>query len=213
MPGTTTSRRPASRDRTIALSAPGTLANSLSKTEYWAAFNPAGDGGVVVLNAPAREVLRCFDHPATQAQAQAAAPGSPDDVDAVVSRLLPRGIIHPVGQPARPAFGESATLTAWLHVSNACNLRCPYCYVHKSAAGMDSRVGRASVDALLGSAHAHGFSTVKLKYAGGEASLNKKLVLELDAYARERAAARGLELQAVLLSNGVALRPAFVEAL
>jgi uncharacterized protein len=98
-------------------------------------------------------------------------------------------------------------------VSNACNLRCPYCYVHKSAAGMDSRVGRASVDAVIDSALAHGFSTVKLKYAGGEASLNKKLVLELDGYARERAAARGLELQAVLLSNGVALRPAFVEAL
>ena len=180
---------------------------------HWAAFNPAGDGGVVVLNAPAREVLRCFDNPATQAQAQAAAPDSPDDIDAVVSRLRRAGIIHPVGQPARPAFGESATLTAWLHVSNACNLRCPYCYVHKSAAGMDSRVGRASVDALIGSALAHGFTTVKLKYAGGEASLNKKLVLELDAYARERAAAHGLELQAVLLSNGVALRPAFIEAL
>jgi hypothetical protein len=38
---------------------------------HWAAFNPAGDGGVVVLNAPARRVLRCFDAPATQAQAQA----------------------------------------------------------------------------------------------------------------------------------------------
>jgi uncharacterized protein len=180
---------------------------------HWAVFNPAGDGGVVVLNEAARQILRRFDGPATHAQAQAPGPDTPAEVDAVVTRLSRAGIIHPVGQPARPVFGESATLTAWLHVSNACNLRCPYCYVHKSAAGMDSRVGRASVDALIDSALAHGFSTVKLKYAGGEASLNKELVLELDAYARERAAAHGLELQAVLLSNGVALRPAFVDAL
>ena len=180
---------------------------------HWVAFNPAGDGGVVVLNTLARRVLRSFDRPATLAQARSAVPGAREDVDAVVARLRDAGIIHPAGQPARPAFRESATLTAWLHVSNACNLRCPYCYVHKSAAGMDERVGRASIDALIDSALAHGFTAVKLKYAGGEASLNKKLVLELDAYARDRAAEHGLEIQAVLLSNGVALRPPFVDAL
>jgi uncharacterized protein len=181
--------------------------------EHWLAFNPAGDGGAVVLNEAARQVLRCFHTPLTVAAARTLMAPFGDDVTVVAARLSEAGVIHPVGEPARPAFGESATLTAWLHVSNACNLRCPYCYVHKSTAGMDSRVGRASVDALIDSALTHGFSTVKLKYAGGEASLNKKLVLELDAYARERAAAHGLELQAVLLSNGVALRPAFVEAL
>ena len=54
---------------------------------------------------------------------------------------------------------------------------------------------------------------MKLKYAGGEASLNKELVLTLDGYARRRAAEFGITLEAVLLSNGVALRPAFVDAL
>jgi uncharacterized protein len=104
-------------------------------------------------------------------------------------------------------------LTAWLHVSNACNLACSYCYVRKSAEGMDERTGLAAVDAVLASALAHGFRAVKLKYAGGEASLNKKLVLRLDSYARERAAEQGLVLEASLLSNGVALPPAFVDAL
>ena len=181
--------------------------------EHWVAFNPAGDGGVVVVNEEARQVLRCFETPMTVDDVPTVVSLAGDEVDVVALRLYEAGIIHPVGDPVRPAFRESATLTAWLHVSNACNLRCPYCYVHKSAAGMDSRVGRASVDALIDSAVAHGFTTVKLKYAGGEASLNKRLVLELDAYARERVAEHGLELQAVLLSNGVALRPSFVDAL
>jgi uncharacterized protein len=100
-----------------------------------------------------------------------------------------------------------------MHVSNACNLRCPYCYVNKSAAAMDERTGMAAVDAVISSALAHGFPAVKLKYAGGEASLNTKLVLRLDAYARSRAAEHGLALHATLLSNGVILRPAFVSAL
>jgi uncharacterized protein len=28
------------------------------------------------------------------------------------------------------------TLTVWLHIANACNLDCPYCYVRKSSARM-----------------------------------------------------------------------------
>ena len=69
---------------------------------HWAVFNPAGDGGVVALNAAAREVLRCFDIPATQQQAQAAAaPASPDDVEAVITRLRAAAIDSP-RRPARP---------------------------------------------------------------------------------------------------------------
>ena len=82
---------------------------------------------------------------------------------------------------------QSRTLTAWLHVSNACNLACSYCYISKSAAGMEERAGLAAVDAVLNSAVEHGFDAVKLKYAGGEASLNRRLVLLLDGYARARA--------------------------
>jgi uncharacterized protein len=78
---------------------------------------------------------------------------------------------------------------------------------------MDERTGRASVDAVLDAAAIHGFTAVKLKYAGGEASLNSALVLILDGYARERAAELGLDLHATLLSNGVALPKLFTQAL
>jgi uncharacterized protein len=54
---------------------------------------------------------------------------------------------------------------------------------------------------------------VKLKYAGGEASLNKDLVLSLDAYARKQATESGLDFHAVLLSNGVHLARGFISAL
>ena len=61
------------------------------------------------------------------------------------------------------------------------------------------------------SAVEHGFPAVKLKYAGGEASLNHHLILKLHARARELAAEQRPRLHATLLSNGVALPPVLVE--
>jgi uncharacterized protein len=46
-------------------------------------------------------------------------------------------MIHPAGQTPAPEFNKGDVLTAWLHVTNGCNLRCPYCYVTKSAEKMD----------------------------------------------------------------------------
>ncbi len=181
--------------------------------DYRLLFNPVGGGGVVLVNDLAYQIFRCFSEPASLADVQAALPGCRDDAEAIFTRLRQLELIHRAGQPVRPAFQVPRMLTAWLHVSNACNLRCPYCYVNKSDAGMDERTGRAAVSAVIRSALAHGFPAVKLKYAGGEASLNRRLLVRLHAYARSLAAGHGLQLHATLLSNGVALPRPLVEAL
>jgi uncharacterized protein len=78
---------------------------------------------------------------------------------------------------------------------------------------MDESVGRAAVEAVIRSAVEHGFQAVKLKYAGGEASLNHHLIMALHSYARSLAGQYGLQLYATLLSNGVALPPRLIETL
>jgi uncharacterized protein len=176
-------------------------------------FNPVGRGGAVVVNEPAHRIFRCFQQPATFRDVQAAWPGRSDDVEETFRRLSQLEMIHPSEQVLRPEFQSGKVLTAWLHVTNACNLRCPYCYVNKSAEPMDETVGRAAVEAVIQSAVTHGFPAVKLKYAGGEASLNHRLMVSLHAHARALAADRGLQLYATLLSNGVALSRALVETL
>ncbi|MEV4618507.1 radical SAM protein [Asanoa sp. NPDC049573] len=165
-------------------------------------FNPLGRGGVVVVNEPASQLV-----------ASLASPSIVDSADDAVRKLAALELIHPVSTPVRPSFGTGTMLTAWLHVTNACNLRCPYCYVDKTAEKMEDEVGYASVDAILRSAVDNGFRAVKLKYAGGEASLNHHLVRVLHAYVRERALDLGLELHATLLSNGVRLPDPFVDEL
>ncbi|MBV9449014.1 MAG: SPASM domain-containing protein [Streptosporangiaceae bacterium] len=182
--------------------------------EHRLLFNPVGSGGVVVVNDPAYRIFRCFQQPSTLAEVRAALRDSRDDADAIFDRLRQLEIIYPVGQPVvRPVFEVPKVLTAWLHISNACNLRCPYCYVNKSAEGMDEHVGRATIAAVARSAVANGFRGLKLKYAGGEASLNRRLLVRLHTYARTLSARHGLELYATLLSNGVALPRPLVETL
>jgi len=179
--------------------------------EHRLLFNPLGSGGVVIVNDPAYAIFRDFIRPTTSGHVASGRSSHDGDVDRIFRRLGQLQVIHPVGQPPRPQFRDGRILTAWLHVTNSCNLRCPYCYVRKSARGMDESVGRASIEAVMKSAIAHGFSAVKLKYAGGEASLNHRLVISLHSYARELAGTYGLDLQATLLSNGVRLPPDLIQ--
>jgi uncharacterized protein len=182
-------------------------------SDHYVLFNPMGSGGAVVVNEQGRALLQRFAHPVTLAEARVTGPEREPDAQYVFDRLSRLGFVHPAGQIQRPAFAESGLLTAWLHVTNACNLRCPYCYVHKSAEKMDESIGRAAVEAVILSAVRQGFPAVKLKYAGGEASLNHRLMLSLHEHARGLAAHHGLQLHATLLSNGVKLPPKLVDML
>ena len=172
--------------------------------DHYALFGPNGNGGVVVVNEAAHALLDDLTEPADLADLTAAG-HDPERAHAVLTRLLGADLVHPPGAEPAPRFRESRELTVWLHVTNACNLACPYCYVHKSRDAMDEATATESVDALVRSAVAHGFSALRLKYAGGEASLNASVLFALHDHARRRCEEAGLTLSAVLLSNGVAI--------
>ena len=178
--------------------------------QHRALFNPLGSGGVVVVNETTHRLFDAFAAPAAPRDVAQRHREFGSDAQAIFQYLAQLELLHPVGRPPRPQFEDGQVLTAWLHVTNGCNLRCPYCYLNKSGEPMQESTGRAAVVAVINSALAHGFSAVKLKYAGGEASLNHSLVIKLHTYARELTAEAGLELQATLLSNGVRLPASLV---
>jgi uncharacterized protein len=123
--------------------------------------------------------------------------------------LEPENAVRLVDNPA----SSPEVLTAWLHVTNQCNLRCPYCYVHKTPEAMALEIGQQSIDAVIRSALAHQFKQVKLKFAGGEATLNFPLVAALQSYAEEQASAHDLMLETVVLSNGVVITDGMIDFL
>lgn len=107
----------------------------------------------------------------------------------------------------------SRCLTAWMHLTTSCNLSCEYCYLVSSTEKMSLQVGLAAVQAAVRSAQIHGFEAVKLKYAGGEPTLNFSVLVELQRSAQRLAEQTGLKLDAVALSNGVDVTPTMLRAL
>ena len=100
--------------------------------EYLALFNPVGRGGVVVVNGRRGGYSTSFRRPADVLGCADTWPGNGDDADRIARRLGQLEMIHRRARcPVQIRPGT--VLTAWLHVTNACNLRCPYCYVSKSA--------------------------------------------------------------------------------
>ncbi len=132
-------------------------------------------------------------------------------LDYLVAEVIPDRANLKAVRPA--AFGAKKILAVRMHVTNACNLRCSYCCLHKTAEDMQWETGRRSVDVIFDTAKRYGFPAVKLKFSGGEATLNLPLVLQLQDYARQLANSSGIELDAVILSNGVAISRRVARAL
>lgn len=162
------------------------------------AFSPYAPAGPTVLNPAAY----------TRWQSFAAAQPLSQEVDHLLAREM---LIHPQGMRPQPIPQPPHTLTAWLHITNACNLDCPYCYVRKSSARMNEATGLRAVEAIFHTAQQQGFKQVKLKYAGGEAALHFQLVRRLHQHAQTLAQETGIMLKAVILSNGTYLKPAQID--
>lgn len=167
-------------------------------SQYTLLFNPFHDHGVAVVNQLAKEVWELFAAPQILSQLDSS-------IVPFAQNMAQVGLLEPVGGQIRPYQGPPQTLSAWLHVTNECNLRCDYCYISKTDETMSQDVGYAAIDAIMRSAVNHHFQRVRLKFAGGEATLNLKLVFALHTYALEQVQKAGLDLEAVILSNGVAI--------
>ncbi len=120
--------------------------------------------------------------------------------------FLEQGLLHAKNNKIKTNRQTPETLEAWIHVTNACNLDCPYCYVRKSSARMSVETGERTIESIFHTATKHGFKNVKLKYAGGEATLHFALVKRLHNLAQQLADTHGIGLREVVLSNGVRIK-------
>ncbi len=107
---------------------------------------------------------------------------------------------------------KPTTLSAWLHLTHQCNLRCTYCYLdHAPKPAMSLSIGQAAIEATFRSAVAHHYRQVKLKYAGGEPLLRFPLIRQLHRHAQALADSHNLELEGVVLSNGTLLQAKMIK--
>ena len=149
------------------------------------------------------------------------------DVQDTVGELLRVRAIGAAGVPEpeapRQMPPENFPLTTMvLNVTNQCNLSCTYCYEYGEDKIVDTENGRKpkfmseetareSVDFMLREAGDNPIA--HLTFFGGETLLNLPVLKSTIAYARERGAAVGKEVDFSLTTNATLLRPDVIEFL
>lgn len=160
-------------------------------------FNPENNIEISVVNTSAMHVLDSFKVSRTI--------NKNDDFD-LMNGMIRSGLLETDNTLIEKTEGNTQqVLSAWLHLTDRCNLRCSYCYLPHVKEDMSSETGRASIDAVFRSAQLNGFKQIKLKYAGGESLLRFPLILELHSHAEKLAHEHGISLEEVVLSNGTLL--------
>lgn len=160
---------------------------------YVGLFSPLAPQGLSVLNMAGYQRWQQFSRPQT--------PSQPFDKD-----LIGQYLLLPLHGQVEWRQERPLTLSAWLHITNACNLDCAYCYVRKSSAYMSDEVGLQAIESLFDAAQRYGFREIKLKYAGGEPTLRFSLVRRLHHRAYQLSDKTGIRVKEVLLTNGVHIR-------
>jgi uncharacterized protein len=183
--------------------------------EHWLACHTASHGQVVVMDTQALALLEQFRTPTTTGEIiERMTTWSPTRVVEGAALFSHLGLLKNVELPSRtPKRSTEEILSAWLHITNACTLRCPYCYLHKTSDHMTDDTARHAVDAVLRSAIKHHFKHISLRYAGAEASLQMVNVLATHDYATQLAQQNGIKLHAYIMSNGVILAQSQIEQL
>ena len=167
------------------------------------------------------DILRTLDrvsaksagHPFTRAAFTEWSAGSPHEKSQAFEQLGRIGLLRPAGKPSAVA-NESAgqapmpVKTLVLHVTDACNLNCSYCYYHGGTSpakgkAMTVAVARRAVDFLMDKSGA--LDKVELVFFGGEPLLNKHLIAETVAYANASAAPCGKSVDFALTTNATLL--------
>ncbi|MEZ0397195.1 MAG: radical SAM protein [Anaerolineales bacterium] len=206
--------------------APDTFIQPLNEEKFLLA-NPAHPGSVLVLD---RREMALFSAllaprpnddcaPALQTT-DCAPPFSSEQARSLARHWLRRGLLtraedHCACASTDPTCRsvQPVGLTAWLHLTDRCNLRCDYCYLPHKRDDMSLATGQAAIEATFRSALANGFEQVKFKYAGGEPLLRFPLIVELHQHAQSLAERHGLALEGVVLSNGTLLTPEMAQTL
>lgn len=174
--------------------------------EHTLAFNPVA-GEMVVLDDRAAGLLPPDRSLLPLVNLRNRFPGLSEPLfeQAVAMLLALRVLDSPQVQPPSARDDTPQTLTTWLHLTSACTLACAYCYVPRRPERLSVAAARRSVEAVFRSARANGFSQVRLKYAGGEPTLNLPALYAAQSAAEELADRNEIGLHSILLTNGLGL--------
>lgn len=173
--------------------------------EHTVIFVPSANS-VAVLNQSAMRILNSFKATVSHILITQRFMSEYDNVNHIIVQLFQlQFLVEEIPLLQNLISMEDHTLTAWLHITDRCNLRCSYCYLRHERIDMSLETGFGALDSAMRSALSNRYKRLKIKYAGGEAMIRFPFIFRLHEYARALADRHHIELEGVILSNGTLL--------
>lgn len=132
-----------------------------------------------------------------------------------IALLLGMRLLTTPSIPETPTWDRpnQDVLVTYLSLTNRCQLRCLYCYIPKKQQDMDVATAEHSVQAIFRSAATHNYKRIKLKYAGGEPTLNFEAIVAAQEQAEMLSRETGILSENWLLTNGIHITDSQIEFL
>ena len=108
---------------------------------------------------------------------------------------------------AIPSIPIGKELSVWLHITDRCNLRCDYCYLPHDNVSMSLKTLNLVIDSIILAISKYGYDSVKIKIAGGEATLNWLFFVDVVSTLQKAFEGKKLSNKIVLLTNGTLMSP------
>lgn len=183
------------------------LKASLPNGDY-VIFSPDGNGKPIVLSGVALEVYRLLEAFTPTKILYELHPDNPDwcnNLQAVLEFFTREGIIKTgliAETPDAKTTNKKRSLALWIHVTDSCNLKCDYCYVHKGKRHLTENVCQCIAAALKLDVAKASIKEVELKFAGGEPLIDTKIILYLCNLVKKELEPLGVKIKLAIITNG-----------
>jgi uncharacterized protein len=185
---------------------PETLYQERIDEERWAIFAPDFEGYPVLIDSNTRAMLDAFRGGAVVGNVLAIQRdfvSSLFTVSALEERGFLRGAPAKLPYPTPPRLHKQKDFSIWLHITNACNLKCAYCFVgEKTSDGMSPEVMSKVARNIRTTTERYGTENIYVKFAGGEPTIFVPRMERFRNILLEEMEGSGTNVRFGILSNG-----------
>jgi uncharacterized protein len=167
---------------------------TVSIADYRVLYNPLGHGEIVVTDSNTLSKLAILD-----GKTELSKVVSEELTLTTLETFLQKDFLRIGNEVHKPR--RAKTLACWLHVTNDCNLACPYCYICKSKEIMSLATAQSVIDSMVFTCKIYDYDSIHIKFGGGEPLLCMDLIKNVMDYAETVCQKNGIGISYGLITN------------
>lgn len=148
---------------------------------YFSIFSPFENRGIIVVEKNIKRLLRLCNGENSIKTISEKLQMESEALIKTLDVLHSKGIIF-YKDETKYQCSSSDILDCWFHVTNKCNLKCKYCYIHKNEAFIDIELAKNVIKKLIDNCVIRNVRELHVRFSGGEPLLCKEKIQQIIDY-------------------------------